>query len=103
MNSCHVQIAAGGFLGGREALKVSGLAGGFESRVTVAFGGEQANARSVAALMVLGVIPGDRIDVTAAGVDAIEAARAVAGLIASGPRDARSGSRHTAAGSGVGG
>jgi phosphocarrier protein FPr/phosphocarrier protein len=97
-----VEVTAGGFLGGREALKISALTERFVSDLWVNFGGMEVNARSVAAIMVLGVIPGDRVGVTGAGPDAVEAARAMARLIASGPSAARGKPQLRAAGSAVG-
>jgi phosphotransferase system HPr (HPr) family protein len=101
MDSCELRVTTGGFLGGREALKVSGLAEKFASDIFLEFGGLRASARSVAAIMVLGVIPGDSVVIRASGPDAAEAARALSGLIAAGI--AAGTARSPRAGSGVGG
>jgi phosphotransferase system HPr (HPr) family protein len=84
MDSCELRVTAGGFLGGREALKVSGLAAGFASDVFLQYDELKVKARSVAGLMILGVVPGDSLTVRASGPDAAEAARAVAGMVAAG-------------------
>ncbi len=55
-----------------------------DARVTVAFDGRSADARSVLTLMALGASGGDRVTVTATGPDSEEALRRVGDLAARG-------------------
>jgi PTS hybrid protein len=54
------------------------------AKVLLRFGERQADASSVLALMSLGAQGGDRIEVAATGLDAVEALRRVGDLIARG-------------------
>ena len=62
------------------AVLARGLAG-FEAEVSVRLGDQEADARSVLALMALGARKGDRIQVRASGPQAGEALRAVQELV----------------------
>ena len=68
----------------RPAATLAGGARRFASDIALLRGARRANARSVAALMALGVRQGDRVTIEATGSDAAAAVEALAALIASG-------------------
>lgn len=67
----------GGGLHARPAAKVQASARPFDARIELEFNGQSANARSMVALMSLGVNQGDQVTVHAAGQDADAAMVAV--------------------------
>ena len=80
--ACRVVVGHQGGLHARPAALVQRAARSFPLRVTVRFGGRSADARSVVALMTLGVDAGQEVDVVAEGDDAEAAAAAVAAAVA---------------------
>ncbi len=66
----------------RPAAALSNCAKRFSAEISIAVHGKRANAKSVVALMALGVREGDALVVAAAGPDAPAAVAAVAGLLA---------------------
>ncbi len=72
----------------RPAAVLANCAKRFGAEISLVLNGRRVNARSVVAVMSLGVRDGDRITVAAEGVDASLAVAAIADLIASGLGDA---------------
>jgi phosphocarrier protein HPr len=75
----------------RPAGQFSKTAAGFASKVTVAAGGKEVDARSVLLVMGLGATKGTEIVVRAEGDDADVAVRTLAAMLAAAPADAASG------------
>jgi phosphocarrier protein FPr/phosphocarrier protein len=65
----------------RPAALIANAAKGFRASLSISFGGRAANAKSVTALMSLGVRQGDRVIVSAEGEDADAAAERVSDLL----------------------
>lgn len=68
----------------RPAARVAAVVAPFNAEVTLVAGGRTANAASPVSMMALGLKPGDALIVSARGVDADAATKAVADLISSG-------------------
>lgn len=68
----------------RASAKLQKLAGNFEARLIVHYGGEAANARSIMDLLMLGAAKGADIELEATGPDAEACVTAAASLIANG-------------------
>lgn len=66
----------------RAAAKLVHLAGGFDSRITVAKDGEEVDGKSILGVLLLAAAQGSRVTVRADGVDEGAALEAVTGLIA---------------------
>jgi len=77
----------GSGLHARPAAMLAAAAKAFTSVISLARGGSEANAKSVVALLGLGVQAGDALTVKATGADAREAVAALAGLLGAGCGD----------------
>jgi len=73
----HARVLHGNGLHARPCALVQSAARGFAAEVLLAFGGRVANAKSLTALMGLGVGEGDEVEVSARGPDAGAALQAV--------------------------
>ena len=65
----------------RAAAKLVRLAGRFESRLTLRSGGQEADAKSIMAVMMLGATEGTELELEARGEDGEEAMRSLCDLI----------------------
>ncbi|HKU91967.1 MAG TPA: phosphoenolpyruvate--protein phosphotransferase [Sphingomicrobium sp.] len=79
-----VRIDAAHGLHARPAARIAALLRPFDAEVTLARGGQLANARSTVAMLGLGVRQGDELRIAASGADAEAAVDAVADFIAAG-------------------
>ena len=66
----------------RAAAKLVHTAGGFQSRVTVAKGGEEVDAKSILGILLLAAGQGSYVTIRCDGADEEAAMQAVTGLIA---------------------
>lgn len=74
-------VAHAGGLHARPGALLQEAARRFDASIEIEFGGRRANARSVVAMMELGVGEGDRVHVRASGPDAARALDALVGLL----------------------
>ncbi|WP_374498224.1 phosphoenolpyruvate--protein phosphotransferase [Vogesella indigofera] len=75
--SDSARVAHEGGLHARPSALLQGVARRFDAQLEIEFNGQRANARSVTALMTLGVGEGDRVTVHAGGAQAAEALAAM--------------------------
>lgn len=75
--SDSARVAHEGGLHARPSALLQGVARRFDAQLDIEFNGQRANARSVTALMALGVGEGDRVTVHAGGAQAAEALAAM--------------------------
>ncbi|RKQ53292.1 phosphocarrier protein HPr /phosphoenolpyruvate--protein phosphotransferase /PTS system IIA component (Glc family) [Vogesella indigofera] len=75
--SDSARVAHEGGLHARPSALLQGVARRFDAQLDIEFNGQRANARSVTALMTLGVGEGDRVTVHAGGAQAAEALAAM--------------------------
>ena len=71
----------------RPAARLSALARGFDAEVKLQANGREADAKSVAALLMLAAAQGIQVNISADGPDAAQAAQAVADFFDAGCHD----------------
>lgn len=79
--SAEVEILNPSGLHARPAALVVELAKGFESEVTIAANGKNANARSILSVLALGATTGDVVGLTAVGSDAESAMEQISAIL----------------------
>ena len=82
-HSAHARERIANRLGlhARAAAKLVRLAGSFESEITLRCGGQEADAKSIMAVMMLAATDGRELEVEARGADAVQAVQSLRTLI----------------------
>ncbi len=65
----------------RAAAKLVALASQFESKIELQYNGQNANCKSIMAIILLGVTKGNILDLTISGADELEARDAINALV----------------------